>query len=534
MNRKYLAAVLAAATAAATLSACTKSSPSSSSSDNLVIAARKTPNGIDHDFNYTPEDHQIRAAVYDKLIALGTETDDNDMIVPSYDSSKLEGRLAESWKLSDGGRTITFTLRKGVKSEAGNELTANDLQYTWDRSWGDKGVGSFYAQNVLGITKPSWKVVSKYEWSFSTPKVNSLTTLMFVNNDLDVLDAKVVKSHATTDDPWAKKWLATHSAGFGAYRVTKFAAGNEVDLSANRNYYGEKPSFDKVIYREVPEDANRLSLVQSGQADVAEWLGPRFVSQAEKSSDVKVWTTHGNTMFRLDFNWEKAPLDNPTVRKALIYATPDEQIRKQVFYGLADQERSAVPSTYPGYSGDHWPYSHNPAKAKELLQSAGVSNLNFDLYVDSGDTTQQDAAVLVRSAFAKAGVSVTIKPLSSASFTSQLYSGKFDMNFQPAFPILPDAGYALLVYYPCGSLLNATHYCNKDFQNAVYAANQTLDKARSDALYAEAQKIMNVDDGQAAWIAEVQWNLVTRKNLTGVNWDTPNIYQLRMLKRSDS
>src|SRR5437879_4280692 len=105
---RYLGIGAGAVSLAPALIACTSSSPnatptphgSGGSGGTLSIAARQTPGGLDHDFYFGEEDHQIRMSIYENLMAFSTTTQSDGLVVPDYDVSKMEGRLAESWEVS--------------------------------------------------------------------------------------------------------------------------------------------------------------------------------------------------------------------------------------------------------------------------------------------------------------------------------------------------------------------------------------------------------------------------------------------------
>jgi peptide/nickel transport system substrate-binding protein len=514
-------------------SAYSSISATAQNADTLVVATVRTPNGVDPEFNFLSAEQQVRSALYDTLVTLGTRTTKEGLTVPILPRYKIAGGLAQSWAVSNGGRTFTYKLRHGVISHAGNELTAADVQYSWNRAKALGGSGAFYQGLVLGITKPTWRVVSKYSWQFSTPKPNALALVTTYNNDLDVLDSKEVKKHATKKDPWAKSWLATHDAGSGPFTLQEFKPGNRVVLAAYSRYFRGAPKFKTIIYKEVPQDANRLALVEAGSVDVAEYLAPSFVQQAQKAKSVTVWQSHGNTLVRLDLNWNIKPFDNPLVRQALLWATPYQQILANVFRGVAAPSRSSVPSTYPGYAGKWFTYRYDIAKAQALLKQANVGPFGFTLSVNSGDTTQTQSAILIKAAFEKIGVAVTIAQLSPAEFSSRLYSTEptqqFAANFNPSFPILPDAGYPMILFYPCKNFLNNTHYCNAKFEATLTKSTQTLNPSARATLLSQAQRFL-AQDAAGAYIAEVPWFLVTRKNVKGVSWtltNTENFFSLR-------
>jgi peptide/nickel transport system substrate-binding protein len=505
----------------------------------LVVANRHTPAGFDHDFNVSAEDHQARGNINDSLFALPTRIAPGGTKEPVYDPTRLQGRLAQSAELTNGGRTLIVHLRHGVLSHAGNELTATDVQYQWDRGWALNAVGAFYSKFILQMTKPTWKVIDKYTWSITTPKVNALLKLLMINNDLNVVDAIEMKKHATKDDPWSTKWLRTHDAGFGPYMVESITPGQQYVLKAFDKYYRGKPYFDRVIIKQVPQDSNRLALVTAGQADIAEWLSPRLVEQAKKDKRVRAWEARGNMINHLQFNEKIKPFDDARVRRALIYAMPVKEIQSSVYRGLVNPGIGPIAYGYFGYHPQSWTFPYDLTKAKALLKEAGQSNLKFTLTVDSGDPQQRDSAIIVKSGYKKIGVEVTIQEVPSAVFVEkqQNKTNIYAANFWPGFPILPDAGYGAKLYYTCSSFLNASHYCNRKVEGLLTQANEIAPttpaaRAKRFRIFVQAQDIMGKVDGQGAYVALPKWFLITKPDLRGVYWTTENVYRYFDMKRA--
>lgn len=539
---KFLGAGVGTLAISPVLAACTnndsnQTSPSPGASGagtggTLTTAARTTPAGLDHDFYFAEEDHQIRMLVYENLMALGTTTDSSGLVVPVYDESKLVGRLAESWELSSDKRTLTVHLRQGVMSHAGNELTADDVQYTWDRGWAVNGSSAFYAQVIMGFKKPGWKAVDTHTWQITTPNPNAVLTMMMMNNDLNILDATEVKKHATSDDKWAMKWLASGDAGHGSYTLKEWSPGNQVVLAAFPDYYRGKPPFDSFIYKQVPEGANRAALVQSGSVDIAENVPYVNLNSIKGSSAVKIWQTTGNRLFRFEVNNSHAPLNDVRVRQALAYATPQQQILDSIFFGFANAERSPVPSTYNDFDGSFWNYTYSVEKAKQLLSDANVNGFDMTITMDSSSELMKNTATILKTAFADIGVNVTLDEVSSGTYATQVYQRKYQAFFLLEFPILPDAGYALALNYPSDSFLNSTGYSNKQVDALITKGFATLDPAGRADIYKQIQQIMVANDPPEVWIAEPGWQLVTTPKMSGVNWTTWEGYDVFDLRRS--
>src|SRR5262249_39995140 len=159
---------------------------------------------------------------------------------------------------SPDGRTYTFHLRGGVKAANGDAMTAQDLKYTFDREFGTKAVGA-YIMGVANIPSPdAVVVVDPQTLRITLPGPDPIflrVMYVFTNSGWD---QKVVQQHATATDTWAEDWLKQNAAGFGPYHIQEFKPGSQVVFGRNPNYYGKRPYFDQVIYREIPDSSQRL------------------------------------------------------------------------------------------------------------------------------------------------------------------------------------------------------------------------------------------------------------------------------------
>ena len=116
-----------------------------------------------------------------------------------------------------------FKLREGVKSNWGNELTAEDVKWTWDRAFALGALGAFYTA-VSGLNPPDdVKIEDKYTVSFNLDSPNPLLLKIQTNLSTPIYDSKKCKEVGGSDDPWARKFLENNSAGFGPYAAA--AAG---------------------------------------------------------------------------------------------------------------------------------------------------------------------------------------------------------------------------------------------------------------------------------------------------------------------
>src|ERR1700739_5051082 len=102
-------------------------------SETLVVAGQRTPESLDEEYPPTEAGHEAGRNIYERLLAYAQKADASGVTVENFDV--LVGDLAEHWEVAPDKKSITFSLRQGVKSAAGNELTSNDLLWTFERGW---------------------------------------------------------------------------------------------------------------------------------------------------------------------------------------------------------------------------------------------------------------------------------------------------------------------------------------------------------------------------------------------------------------
>jgi peptide/nickel transport system substrate-binding protein len=519
MNRLSLSAT-ALAGLAMVGTACTQGQ--AQESHTLVVAVTSTPDGLDPNVHFSIGANQAEHHLYYPLFAYSQKANETGLNAPDYDTSKWKGVLADSYDLSSDGNTLTIHLRKGVMSVAGNELTAEDMKWTWDRDFAIPGEGQFQIQTVLGITQPSWRVVDKYTFEVKTPKRNAILPYEMAMQKFGIaFDSTVAKQHVTADDPWATNWLATHAAGFGPYYLESYTPGTSVVLTANPNWFQGKPYFDKVELREVPSAANRSLLVQSGAVDVALDIPPRELNNLKKSSNVKIWSTPGNLVTRVGFNLNTKPFDDIRFRQALLYATPVDAILKTVYFGFGTALKSPLPATWPGYDPSFWNYTYDLDKAKELLKDSGQTSYKMTLAYDSSSQVHADFLTIMKSSFEQIGLDVELQGLPDATYFGSVSRGEYPQFIYENFPIIPDAGYGFMIAYPCKAPFNPEHYCNPKVDELLDKAVQTLDNDARIALYKQVQQLI-VGDAPEIWIAMPGWHAVTKPDLRGMNWNADN------------
>ena len=401
--------------------------------------------------------------------------------------------LAESWDISSDSRTFQFKLRQGVKSSAGNEMTSASVTTMVEKVLTAKAVGSFILL-VGGILAPSQvKAIDDYTVEFKVADPNTLLLQVLGSPWMVIYDEKTLKQHATAKDPYAGKWLETHTAGFGPYVVESFnSGGTSVKLSTRADYWGQK-YIPTVIQQSVPETSNRVELLDSGQIQFAGALTQDDLTTVAKAGGKvqHVASLSGVNMILTP----KAPFDDPAVRKAIAQAMPTATIKSLLFSGstIAQPWKSILAPIVPGYT-DAYGISEDAAAAKAVLSKLNGAELS--IAYSSGQPVSEQVALQVQQALSQSGgLKVTLNELPDETFVAQLAKKALPtfISNQQGIPLFPSVLYYLENNFGKAGANNYNNYLNPDIQAIIAKLQQAPPLSTVEQLADQAQKILMRD-----------------------------------------
>ena len=497
---------------------------------SLVIAAPATPQSLDHEYDVSLGTIDAVGALYDNLLEYAKIPDPDDAEARREDIAvhpgkpynlNLVGKLAEKWEVSADGTVGRFTLRQGVKSNWGNELTAEDVKWTWDRKLNLHGLGPFQTGVLNIFHEDQIKVDGRYVVSFHLPKPNPLLLKQMVNLSNPVYDQTKCKQE-TVDNDWAHKFLENNSAGFGPYEVAQLVRGQQAVYQGRADYYRGKPYMDTVIFKEVPTSATRLSLLQGGSVDIAQFLQPLEYVTLKKARGAAIDAVRASYAVWIELNAKMKPFDNAKVRQAMNYALPRVETLKTVFQGLADKQTGCIPEIYPDFTAQFWQYDTDLAKAKALLAEVGLkSGFKTTLSYNAGDPVQEPIAILYQTSLRKIGVEIVLNKVPAATFYDFVTKREQPMIFYRDSPWVPDPGYSTQLYFNSKSYVDYSNYVNPEVDSLIKSGLATIDAKRRKEIYTKVQQIIM---GEAPWgfIAWPRYVLARRANLKGFTYYTSN------------
>ena len=505
----------------------------------LVIAAPATPLSLDVENSLSPATIDTVAAFYDYLIEFDTIPDAVEGVMredlepnPSLPGGyNLKSMLAESWEFAPDGKYVKFKLREGVLSNWGNELTAEDVKYTFDRKFEVKGAGAFMTF-VMGLPdKDAVKAADKYVVSFTLKDPNPILMIVCGHLANPIFDSTKCKEMSTEDDPWARRFLDTNVAGFGPYDLKEITRGQQMVAVSRPDYYGDKPYFETVVFREVPASATRLQLLQGGAVDIAHNLSPTEMKSLAGNPTATVTSVEASQMLWIELNTACPPRDNIKVRQALNYAMPKQEIVDTILQGFGKKMTTFMPDFYPGATAEYYDYDYDIDKAKALLAEAGFADgFSSVLAYNAGIPFEETIAIMYQTALKKIGVDIELKKLPAGTFFDALVKRSEPMTFNLDAPFTPDPGFALNLYFHSGSFLDFSNYKNEEVDRLIKASLSTLVEEDRFAATKEAQKIIN-DEAPWTLIANPGFQLAHAKDIGGIVYYTSNRLNFQDYKR---
>jgi len=339
------------------------------------------------------------------------------------DTSKVKGDLAESWTVSDDGLTYTFKLKPGMKFASGNPITAEDVAWSFERAVKlDKSPAFIITQFGINGDNVTEKAKATDESTFvftvDKPYAPSFVLNCLTATVASVVDKKLVMDHVKSvtpsadykyDNDFGNEWLKTGYAGSGAFKLREWRANEVVVMERNDNYYGDKAKLNRVIYRFMKESSAQRLALEAGDIDIARNLEPGDLDAISKNPDLTTVAAPKGTVYYVSLNSKNANLKKPEVQEAFKYLVDYDAIGSTLIKGIGEIHQTFLPKGQLG-ALDENPYKLNVAKAKELLEKAGLKD-GFSVTMDVRNTQPiTGIAESMQQSLAQAGIKMEIIP----------------------------------------------------------------------------------------------------------------------------
>ena len=394
--------------------------PSFSDSEAVaVIGTKVSPTSMDPQLGGLGSDQGYYRHLYDALFLADVEL-------------QPQPALAISYRNIDD-LTWEFELRRGVRYHDGTPFDAGDVLYSFERLGTVPGSDGLQEEKMRPVVR------------------------------IEALDLHTIRIHTRVPTPYLLRrlvefWIMSDSLptgvttgqlnrgqaiGTGPFRLVEWKRGNQLELARNRGYWGEAPDFDRVIFREMHNDATRVAALQAGDVDMIDYVPPLDTFRLNRMSKINVFSkqsarvifiqlatlksVHPDVTDRHGKALEPNPLRDNRVRRALKLAINKALIIEKVLENTASRASQAVPEGFEGFNPAIKEEPFDPQRARLLLAQAGYPE-GFRLRLSCpNDRYINDSIVCqaIGQLWTQVGVVTDIDTMPKSVYFTKMLAGEF-------------------------------------------------------------------------------------------------------------
>ncbi|GGF82675.1 ABC transporter substrate-binding protein [Alteromonas lipolytica] len=522
MNRRSVWTVVSAIVVTL-LGGCSPQKYSANYTSGLVYCSESDPISMNPqlDTSTTTADataHQI----YNRLLEFDTET------------GRIRPSLATKWSISQDGLRYRFLLRQDVGFHSTSYFTpsrllnAEDVLFSFNR-WRlpehsfHPVSGGYYpyfeslglADNIADIT-----ALSPFEVEITLKQRDSSFLANIASDFSVILSAEygdLLMSRGTPEK------IDRLPIGTGPYQYADYQKNHYIRYDVNEQYWEGTPASESLIFDITPKSSLRLAKLMTGECDAIAFPARVDHQVIRERDDLALDEKAGLNIGFWAFNTERAPFDNPAVRKALAYAIDKNTLIEAVYFDSATRAKSLLPAASWAYQPDAQDTGYNPVLARQLLDQAGIepgfSMTIWAIPVERAyNPNAQKMAELIQRYLADIEVEVNIVSYDWSTFRRELRRGNHDSVLigWSADNGDPDNFYRPLLScdaIPSGT--NRARWCNPTYDELLDRALQTEDIDIRKALYLKANELL-FDKLPIVPIAHAYRYQAYRKELSGM------------------
>jgi peptide/nickel transport system substrate-binding protein len=521
--------------------------------DTFIWASLSDPQSLDLARAYDNASWEILTNIYEPLITFDrTETNEYRPVLAEEIPTRENGGI------TNNGKTYRFKIRDGVTFHNGNELTPEDVEYTFERNMvvdADGGPNWVWFSYLVGVGSSgdienfsqiddAVEVDGDYV-VFNLPKPFPPFLGVMASTWASIVDKEWVIEQGGwpgTADTWKEYnkpgegnyTMGEIANGTGPYQLERWEKDNQVILARYEDYWGEKPAMERGIAKKVAEWSTRRLMLMQGDAD-AVLVTRQYYDQMAQEANLKISKDNPTlSVTGFHFNYDIRTQDNPlvgsgkldgngipgdfftdiNVRKAFAHAFNHEAYITEVLKGYGRNPVTPIPHGLPFKNTDLEGYEFDLDKAEEYMKQAHggevwEKGLKFQILYNEGNTERQVAAKMMAENIA--GLNDKFQ-ISTRAVPWPDYLENIQTSTMPAFiigwlPDYPDADNFVtpFMHSEKGTFAAWAHYENKKADQLIDDAATTLDTEERKEKYYQLQDIYIEDVASVMTHQPQQW-----------------------------
>ena len=429
------------------------------------------PNSLDPAKTSNVQADRVIWLIYDALTQL------------SADGTRMLPALAERWEESADGLTYTFSLRRNVRFHDGSILDAEAVKVSYERQFlpGSPYYSTSPPNAYEGVLSGLVKEVRVLD-----PQRVAITLLYSRPQQFALV--KMVSPQALTNNGLQ---LTRTPAGTGPFRLERWERDRIVLAPFAESWHGQ-PHVGQVVFPFVPDTQVAMSHLEAGDYDLVSEVPPSLFERLAANPSLRLIKVRGLNLRFLGMQLERPALQDRRVREAIAHAVDRERLAAYLGRGAMLPARGPLPPASLGYDPQTRQAAHDPRRARELLQKAGVgAGLTLRLLYNASLEDWSEVVQAIRSDLRKVGVTAELVGTPDwKSFHEERRKGQHDLYLYAWFVSTRDPERFLFPLFQSASPDNFGHFNNPKVDGLLAQARQPMDDTRRLRLYREATRLI--------------------------------------------
>lgn len=428
-------------------------------------------------------------------------------LVTLSQSNEVIPVLAENYEISSDGMNYVFYLRKGIKFHNGEELTADDVVFSFKKAFASPAVAHIFSD----IDPETITAEDNYTVKFKMKEPYAGIITALCHPAAFIMNRKAVEA--------AGENYAREPIGTGPFKFVKHIKSDKIQFERFEDFHGDKPYYKFLEMKIIPEPTNRMIELESGGADIIYDVSPNDLDRFNGNQELTLLRSFDYMTQYMGMNCSQAPLNDIRVREAVACAVDTDQIVKAVWKGLGRTASGPyAPSIRYSIANSRNPIARDVEKAKRLLQEAGYGD-GLKLRLSTNERQERiDMAVIMKEQLKDVGIDLSIEVLEWSKYIEMLEKGEqqlFEIGWSSDTPD-PD-----MVVYPCFHSLsrgeggNYVFLADPELDALIIKGRRVLDGPERAEVYRQIQeKIMSLTPAVFQYNNELPAGI--KSNLTGL------------------
>lgn len=439
-------------------------------------------------------------------------------LVQFGERAEIRPAIAERWEISPDGRIYTFYLRERARFHNGRRVRADDVKYSFERQMRqNEAAAAWVFRPLVGAEQfmagSSESVAGIHVASEQVVKLELIQPVAFFLSTLCMDYAYIVPREEVERPPLD---FAIRPVGAGPFRVVEPVLGKEVQLERFSNYWNaELPYVDRLTILFGMTADEIYDAFMRGELDYVSDLPLTYLNELKgRPGDIHVLEAVQLQTRMLVFDCERPPLSDRKVRQAICYAINSERFLNDVYGGMAEAATGPIPPGLVGYDAAERGYVYDPARARALLEEAGVG-AGFDTEIWWPESVSS-AVECLKDDLAEVGIRAEFRYVTSVEMQRASRLRMVPIAGRDWYADYPDPdNFTYVIFNSHNRDLFISTYSNEEVDRLTEQARSVMNREQRAEIYREVTRLL-LEDAPCAFLAHRRSFVAHRADLEGV------------------